>query len=203
MKRSLALLAGLALVFSTSTGFAEELPESPRMGLAQPSVRVAARNRPLPKKRTSWIDNSLFGGLIATHAADWASTEQCLRTSQEQEKAGFVGLCHEGLLPTALVESKVGLGAYEATTAGLEVYSQYVLTKAPSRAHCPHRPTRQYSGHCVCGGTQLPYDPRGSIPVEENLLCGFSRFKRWPYYWRNSRLAITKASTITLHVRVC
>ena len=147
------------LGFFYVAGFAEELPESPRMGLAQPSVRVAARNRPLPKKRTSWIDNSLFGGLIATHAADWASTEQCLRTSQEQEKAGFVGLCHEGLLPTALVESKVGLGAYEATTAGLEVYSQYVLTKAPSRAHCPHRPTRQYSGHCVCGGTQLPYDP--------------------------------------------
>jgi hypothetical protein len=129
MKRSLALLAGLALVLSTSTGFAEELPESPRMELVQPSVQVVARNRPLPKKRVTWIENSLYGGLFATHAADWASTEQCLRTSQEQKKAGFVGRCHEGLLPTALVESKVGLGAYEATTAGLEVYSQYVLTK--------------------------------------------------------------------------
>jgi hypothetical protein len=129
MKRSLALLAGLALALSTSTGFAEELPESPRVGSAQPSVQAVVRNRPLQKKRISWIENSLYGGVIATHAADWASTQQCLRTSQEQEKAGFVGLCHEGLLPTALVESKVGLGAYEATTAGLEVYSQYVLTK--------------------------------------------------------------------------
>jgi hypothetical protein len=99
------------------------------MGLTLPSVQVAARNRPLPKKRISWIENSLYVGLIGTHAADWASTEQCLRTSQEQVKAGFVGLCHEGLLPTTLVESKVGLGAYEATTAGLEIYSQYVLTK--------------------------------------------------------------------------
>jgi hypothetical protein len=129
MKRSLALLAGLALVLSTSPGFADELPESPRIGLAQPSVRVTARNRPVPQKRISWIEYSLYSGLIATHAADWVTTEQCLRTSQEQEKAGFVGLCHEGLLPTALAESKVGLGAYEATTAGLEIYSQYLLTK--------------------------------------------------------------------------
>jgi hypothetical protein len=129
MKRSLALFAGLALVLSTSRGFAEDLPESPRMGLVQPSVRVTARNRPVPQKRISWIEYSLYSSLIATHAADWASTQQCLRTSQEQEKAGFVGVCHEGLLPTALAESKVGLGAYEATTAGLEVYSQYMLAK--------------------------------------------------------------------------
>ena len=129
MKRSLALLAGLALVFSTSTGFAEELPEAPRMGLVRPSVRVPVRNHPLPQKRNAWVEYSLYSGLIATHAADWASTEQCLRTTQEQEKAGFVGLCHEGVLPNALAESKVGLGAYEAATAGLEVYSQYLLTK--------------------------------------------------------------------------
>ena len=129
MKRSLALLAGLALVLSTSTGFAEELPESPQMGFVRSSVRVTARNRPLPQKRIAWIEYSLYSGLIATHAADWASTEQCLRTSQEQKKAGFVGLCHEGVLPNALAASKVGLGAYEAATAGLEVYSQYLLTK--------------------------------------------------------------------------
>jgi hypothetical protein len=129
MNRSLALLAGLALFLSMSKGFAEGLPESPQMELVQPSVPVTARNRPLPQKRISRIDYSLYSGVIATHAADWASTQQCLRTSQEQERAGLVGLCHEGLLPTVLAESKVGLGAYEATTAGLEVYSQYLLTK--------------------------------------------------------------------------
>lgn len=129
MKRSLAVLAGLALFLSTSTVLAEGLPESPRTGLVQPSPGLSARNRPLPQKRISWIDYSLYSGVLATHAADWASTEQCLRTSQEQEKAGFVGRCHEGLLPTGLAESKVGLGAYEATTAALEIYSQYVLTR--------------------------------------------------------------------------
>jgi hypothetical protein len=129
MKRSIALLAGLALALSTSAGFAEGLPESPPVGLAQPSVPVTARNRPRPQERISWMEYSLYSGVIATHAADWASTQQCLRTSQEQERAGLVGICHEGLLPTALAESKVGLGAYEAVTAGLEMYSQYVLTK--------------------------------------------------------------------------
>jgi hypothetical protein len=129
MKRSLALLAALVLVLLTSPGFAEELPGSPPMGLVRPTVRVTARNRPLPQKRITWIEYSLYSSLIAAHVGDWASTEQCLRTSQEQEKAGFVGLCHEGVLPNALAESKVGLGAYEAATAGVEIYSQYLLTK--------------------------------------------------------------------------
>ncbi len=129
MNRSLALLAGLALFLSMPKGSAEGLPESPQMGLVQPSVRIAAPSRPSLVKRISWVDYSLYSGVIATHAADWASTEQCLRTSQQQEKAGLVGLCHEGLLPSALAESKAGLGAYEATTAALEVYSQYLVTK--------------------------------------------------------------------------
>jgi hypothetical protein len=129
MKRSLAVLSGLALFLSTLTVLAEELPESPRAGLAQRSPGLSAQNRPLPEKRISWIDYSLDSGVLATHAADWATTEQCLRTSKEQEEAGFVGRCHEGLLPTGLAESKVGLGAYEAATAGLEIYSQYLLTK--------------------------------------------------------------------------
>jgi len=80
-------------------------------------------------ERISPVDYSLFAGVLATHAGDWASSEQCLRTSQEQEKEGLVGMCHEGLLPTALVESRVGMGAYEATTAGLEIYAQHLLTK--------------------------------------------------------------------------
>ncbi len=129
MKRSLVVLAVLALLLSVSTGFADGLPESPPMGLVQPPVEMTARNNPLPQKRISWFDYSLYSAVFATHAADWATTQQCLRTSREQEQAGFVGRCHEGLLPTGLAESKVGLGAYEATTAGLEIYLQYVLTK--------------------------------------------------------------------------
>jgi hypothetical protein len=128
MKRSVVLLTGLAFVLSTSEGFAEELPASPEMVVLQPPP-VTTQKPQLPLRRIPWVDYSLYGGVLATHAADWASTEQCLRTSQEQEKEGFAGLCREALLPAALVESKVGLGAYEATTAGLEIYSQYLLTK--------------------------------------------------------------------------
>jgi hypothetical protein len=128
MKRSLALFAGIALVLSTPAGFAGDLPESPEMAFVQPSP-AAAQKRPPLFKRLSWLDYSLYSGVIATHAADWATTEECFHTSQEQEKEGLVGFCHEGLLPAALVESGLGLGAYETTTAGLEIYSQYMLTK--------------------------------------------------------------------------
>lgn len=80
-------------------------------------------------QRISVIDYSLFAGVIATHAGDWITSERCLSTSQKQEKEGLVGVCHEALLPTALVESKGGMAAYEAATAGLEIYAQYLLTK--------------------------------------------------------------------------
>jgi hypothetical protein len=128
MKIPLVLLAGIALVLSVSAGRAGELPEAPGMGLVQAPPPPAVQKRPL-LERISLVDYGLFAGVIATHAGDWATSEQCLRTTQEQEKAGFIGLCHESLLPNALVESKVGLGAYEAGTAGLEIYSQYLLTK--------------------------------------------------------------------------
>jgi hypothetical protein len=128
MKRSIAFLAGIALVLP-SAGFAGDLPETPGMGIVQTSTTASLAKRPPLLRRISWVDSSLFAGVVATHAADWASTEQCLRTSQEQEKAGFAGMCREALLPTALVESKIGFGAYEAATAGLEIYSQRLLTK--------------------------------------------------------------------------
>jgi hypothetical protein len=128
MKRSLVLLAGLALVLSSSTGFAADLPASPEISYLQ-QLQPTAQRPPSLLERIPWVEYSLYSGVAVTHAADWASTEQCLRTSREQEQAGFVGLCHEALLPTALVESKVGLAAYETATAGLEIYAQYLLTK--------------------------------------------------------------------------
>jgi hypothetical protein len=128
MKRSLFLLAGLALVLSASAGFAADLPAAPEMSFLQ-QLQPAAQRPPSLLQRIPWVEYSLYSGVVVTHAADWASTEQCSRVSHEQEQAGFVGLCHEGLLPTAVVESKVGLAAYETATAGLEIYSQYLLTK--------------------------------------------------------------------------
>jgi hypothetical protein len=132
MKRSLVLFAGLAIALSTQAGFADELPAAPEMAFVQPS-QVAAQKPAPPLKRISWVEYSLYSGVIATHAADWATTERCVHLSQEQEKAGLIGLCHEAVLPSALVESKMGLVAYETTTAGLEIYSQYELTKLHHR----------------------------------------------------------------------
>ncbi len=129
MKRSLVVLVVIALVLSTSAGFSRELPEAPSMGLVEEAPAAAAQTRPSLFKRIPVIDSSLFAGVVATHAGDWASTQQCLRISQEQEKQGLIGVCHESFLPDALVESKLGMGAYEATTAGLEIYAQHILTK--------------------------------------------------------------------------
>jgi hypothetical protein len=64
---------------------------------------------------TDW---SLAGGLLAGRIADWSSTQSVLRHGGR-----------EIVLPNALAHSKVGLGAFEAGAAGLEMFSQYQLTK--------------------------------------------------------------------------
>jgi hypothetical protein len=128
MNRSAVLLTGVALVLSTSAGFAGELPEAPEMAQVR-GLPETPQRPPLLFERNPWVEESLYVGVIATHAGDWASTEQCLRVTDEQERAGFVGRCHEVVLPAALVGSKVGLGAYEAFTAGAEIYLQYLLTE--------------------------------------------------------------------------
>ncbi len=61
----------------------------------------------------------LTGGLVASRALDWASTEECLRRSW----------CHEGELPNALVHSKPGLAAFEASMAGLSIFAQHEIGK--------------------------------------------------------------------------
>jgi hypothetical protein len=67
------------------------------------------------------LDLTLAGGVLGSHAGDWASTEECLRRPYAQ--------CHEAQLPNALVHNKVGFAAYELSTASLEVLAQYELTK--------------------------------------------------------------------------
>jgi hypothetical protein len=61
----------------------------------------------------------LAGGLVASRALDWASTEECLRRSW----------CHEGELPNALVHSKPGLAAYEASISALSIFAQHEIGK--------------------------------------------------------------------------
>jgi len=61
----------------------------------------------------------LAGGVVASRALDWASTEECLRRSW----------CHEGELPNALVHSKPGLAAFEVSMAGLGIFAQHEIGK--------------------------------------------------------------------------
>jgi hypothetical protein len=128
MKSILAVL-WTTLVLSSLAGFAGELPEEPGMGLVVPSQPVTVQKSPSLLRRISLTDYALGGSVIAGHVADWITTQNCLRTSREMEQAGFMGICHEAMLPNALVENKVGFGFYEATTAGAEIYAQYMLTK--------------------------------------------------------------------------
>lgn len=67
------------------------------------------------------LDLGLAVSVYASHAGDWASTEECTRRPYAQ--------CHEAQLPNALVHNKVGFAAYEFTTASLEVFAQYELTR--------------------------------------------------------------------------
>ncbi len=157
MKRSLFLLAGLCLGSFNLSGVRADFAGISRNVL----FAAVATRRSKASRRCSespWVDYSLYSGVVATHAADWASSEQCLRVSQEQEQAGFVGLCHEGLLPTALVENKVGLAAYETTMAGLEIYSQYLLTKHHHKRTAGIVQFANANRHYrVCGSAQLQY----------------------------------------------
>jgi hypothetical protein len=61
----------------------------------------------------------LAGGLVASRALDWASTEECLRRSW----------CHEGELPNALVRSKPGLAAFEVSVSALSIFAQHEIGK--------------------------------------------------------------------------
>jgi hypothetical protein len=129
MKRFPVVFAWIALVLSTAVGFAGEMPEEPGMGLTTSSSAPAVQKEPTFLHSITVAEYSLWGSLVASHAADWMTTEKCLHTSQERESAGFVGTCHEAFLPNALVENKVGFGFYEAATAAAEIRAQYLLKK--------------------------------------------------------------------------
>jgi hypothetical protein len=97
------LLPSLVLLCA-SVAYGSDLPEAPE---ALHSVGM---------NRTSFL---LAGGLVASRALDWASTEECLRRSW----------CHEGELPNGLVHSKPGLAAFEASLTALGIFAQHEMEK--------------------------------------------------------------------------
>jgi hypothetical protein len=66
------------------------------------------------------VDWSISATLVATHIGDYLSTRQALKVPTR---------AREAVLPENLVRSQVGFAAYEAATAGLEIYAQYELTR--------------------------------------------------------------------------
>jgi len=95
----------LAVVLScANVAYGSDLPEAP-----EPFHGVVV-------SRTSLL---LAGGVVASRALDWASTEECLRRSW----------CHEGELPNALVRSKPGLAAFEASMSALGIFAQHEIGK--------------------------------------------------------------------------
>ena len=95
----------LAVVLScASVAYGADLPEAPE---------------PFHGELMTPTSLLLAGSLVASRALDWASTEECLRRSW----------CHEGELPNALVHSKPGLAAFEASVSALSIFAQHEIGK--------------------------------------------------------------------------
>jgi hypothetical protein len=107
-------------------------PLYPRLALALCAVFIlsaparAAELPSAPAPTSSIVKQHVFGatdyalasGILAGRALDWASTQRAIN------RGG-----HEELLPGGLAKSKVGLGAFEAGMAVLEIYSAYELSR--------------------------------------------------------------------------
>jgi hypothetical protein len=128
MKRLLPVFLGIAMSFWASTALAGEMPDAPEKSEITKSPPAIRPMRPGLLQR-SWVDYSLWVSVVGVHTADWITTEKCVHVSQVQEAAGYLGICHESFLPQDLVENKAGFAAYEAATAGAEIYAQYLLEK--------------------------------------------------------------------------
>jgi hypothetical protein len=92
------------VLFYASVAYGSDLPEAPK---------------PLHIEMMSRTSFLLAGGLVASRALDWASTQECLRRSW----------CHEGELPNALVHSKPGLAAFEVSMSALGIFAQHEVAK--------------------------------------------------------------------------
>lgn len=95
----------LAVVLScASVAYGSDLPEAPE---------------PFHGEVMTPTSLLLAGSVVASRALDWASTEECLRRAW----------CHEGELPNALVHSKPGLAAFEASMTALGIFAQHEMEK--------------------------------------------------------------------------
>jgi hypothetical protein len=101
-----------------TTGSGSVVPRLPDSPAVFTSMLVATAQ---PKTSWSKTELALDFGVIASHALDWSSTEQCARRPYKQ--------CHESELPEALVHSKIGLAAFEGAEAAVEIWGQHKLER--------------------------------------------------------------------------
>jgi hypothetical protein len=95
------------------------------------------------------LDLTLDAGLYATHVGDYLSTEQCIHGNR----------CKEAVLPQALVHRNGLFAAYEFSTASLEVYGAYRLTKLghPKLARVIQAVNISYTARVVANNYELTW----------------------------------------------
>lgn len=81
-------------------------------------------NAPVARSHVFGVtDYGIAAGLLASHVADYTSTEACIHSST----------CHEAILPNRLVHDRPAFLAYELGTAGVETFAAYELSKRGHR----------------------------------------------------------------------
>jgi hypothetical protein len=119
MKRSLPLLIGLTTAIVACQIAHCELPDAPVVTTSPKPVTV----------HHDYLRNSLLAGVLMARAADWASTEQCLREPAPAIPTNLpIGMvhwkregCREAILPSAIAGNKFALAMFEASMFSGEV----------------------------------------------------------------------------------
>lgn len=100
------------------------LPEAPPAAFSgtPPFSTTGTRNIPQPVHATGTriATYSLWAGYAAARAADWASTEECLRLPSH--------LCHEAELP-GITANRIAFAVFEVGMTGAVIYVSHRLGK--------------------------------------------------------------------------
>lgn len=105
------LFAIILLTLTVVPCLAQELPDTPLVSQTKSNTVETRTQR--------YIRYEIILDTAAARAADWASTQQCLRTDG----------CHEAILPNALAHSKVGLALFETGMVGVQWWASNRLAR--------------------------------------------------------------------------
>jgi len=117
-----SILAVAILVFALDC-HGEDIPDAPSP-MTHPITLQQITGIPKLQRETvaqRAVDYSFWFGVVAVHALDWTSTQQCLRRPYTQ--------CHENQLPVALVSNKAGFALFKAGVAFAAIEGQRYLER--------------------------------------------------------------------------